>query len=93
MVEDGFNHRIRQEKFGELIHDLSIQYAIKNYQCPKILQEEVYVMREVKFKSENNNDKLTHKKRIKMEVVNEINLMRRVLHKHINMKSAISVVQ
>ena len=50
-------------------------------------------MRKEKFKSENNNDKSythTHKK----YVASEINQMKRVLHKHINMKkSAVSVVQ
>ena len=36
---------------------------------------------------------VTHKIRIKMEVVNKINRMRQVLHKHRNMKkSAIYVV-
>ena len=40
-----------KRKYGELIHDLSIQYAINNDQYPKTLQEAVYVMREVKFKS------------------------------------------
>ena len=36
------------------------------------------VVRKVKFKVENNNDKSNPQNRIKMEVVNEINLMRRV---------------
>ena len=44
-------------KYGELIHALSIQYAIKNGQYPKTLQEAVDVLRKVKFKAEKNNDK------------------------------------
>ena len=44
-------------KYGELIHDLYIQYAIKNYQYPKTLQEAVDVMGEIKSKAEKNNDK------------------------------------
>ena len=58
---------------------------IKNDPYPKTLQEEVDVMRKVKFIAENDNEKVTHKNRIKMEVVNEINLMRQVFHKCINM--------
>ena len=46
---------------------------IKNYQYPKTLQEEVDVIRKVKFKAEKNNEKVTHKNRIKMEVVSKIN--------------------
>ena len=52
-------------KYGKLIHDLSIQYAFNNNQYPKTLQEAVDVIRKEKFKVENNNDKLTHKSRIK----------------------------
>ena len=44
-------------KYGELIHDFYIQYAIKNGQYPYTLQEAVDVMRLVKFKAEKNNDK------------------------------------
>ena len=51
-----------KRKYGELIHVFSIQYAIKNNKYPKTTQEVVDVMRKVKFKSENNNDKSsTHK--------------------------------
>ena len=45
-----------KRKYGELRHDLSIQYAIKKNQYPKTLQEAVYIMRKVRFKEENNND-------------------------------------
>ena len=71
-------------KYGKLIHDLSVQYTIKNNQYPKTLQEAVDAMGRVKCKSENNNDKSnTHKK---MEVVSKINQMKQVLHKHRNLK-------
>ena len=43
-------------------------------------------MRKVKFKAEKIMIKLTHKNRIKMGVVKEINQMRRFLHKRITMK-------
>ena len=36
------------------------------------------IRRKVRFKDNNNNVKLTHKYGIKMEVVSEINQMRRV---------------
>ena len=52
-------------KYGELIHDLSIQYAIKNDQYPKTLLEAVDVMLKVKFKAENNNDKSNTQKQNK----------------------------
>ena len=45
-----------KRKYVELIHDLSIWYAIKNGQYPKTSQEIVDVMRKIKFKYENNND-------------------------------------
>ena len=51
MVGNVFNERIYKRKYGELIHNLSIQYAIKNDQYPKTLKEAVDVMRKVKFKS------------------------------------------
>ena len=43
------------------MNDLSIQYAIKNYQYPKTMQEEVGVMRKLKFKAEIIIIKVTHK--------------------------------
>ena len=43
-----------KRKYGELIYDFSIQYAIKNYQYPITLQEAVDVIRRGKFKVENN---------------------------------------
>ena len=46
-----------KKKYGELAHDLSIQYAINIDQYPKTLHEAVDVLRKVKFKIENNNDK------------------------------------
>ena len=61
-----------------MIHDFSIQYAIKNYQYMKTPQEAVNVMRKLKLKSENNNDKVTQKIIIKMEEVSMINQMKRV---------------
>ena len=51
-----------KRKYGELIHDFSIRYAFKNNQYPKTLQEAVGIMRQVKFKSENNNDKINTQK-------------------------------
>ena len=67
---------------------------INNYHHPKTLQEAVDVAQIVKFKSENNNDKRNTKNRIQMEVVNNINRMRRLFNKHINMKKiAIAVVK
>ena len=54
-----------KRKFGELIHDLSIQYVIKNDQYLKTLQKTVDVMRRVKFKSENNNDESNTQKQNK----------------------------
>ena len=39
-----------KRKYGELIHDLSIHYAIKNDQYPKTLQEAVDVMHKVNLK-------------------------------------------
>ena len=56
--------------YVELMHDLYIQYAIEKDLYPETLKEAVDVMRNVKFKSENNIDKVTQKSRIKMEVVN-----------------------
>ena len=54
--------RLDKRKYGELIHDLSIKYAIKKNQNQKTLQEAVDVMRKVKSKAEKNNDKInTHK--------------------------------
>ena len=74
-------------KYGELVNNFSIQYAIKNDQYPEKLQEEMYVMHKVKFKAEIIMIKVAHKNRIKMKVVNEINQMRQVLHKRRTMKN------
>ena len=54
-----------KRKYGELIHDFYIQYAIKNYQHWKKIQEELDVMRKVKFKAENYNDKSNTQKQNK----------------------------
>ena len=62
-----------KRKYGELIHGLSIQYAIKNDKYPKTLQEEVYFMSKMKFKAEKNNDKNNTQKIIKMGMANKIN--------------------
>ena len=51
-----------KRKDGELIYYFSIQYTIKNDQYPKTLQEAVDVMRKVKFRPENNNNKSNTKK-------------------------------
>ena len=42
-----FMRGLEKRKYGELIHDLSIQYAIKNNQYRKTLQETGYVMRKL----------------------------------------------
>ena len=47
------------------MHDFSIQYVIKKNQYPKTLQEEVDVIRKVKFKAEKNNYKSNTQKRNK----------------------------
>ena len=52
-----FMRGLDKRKYGELIHDLSIQYKIKNDQYTEKFQEAVDIMRKVKFNSENNNDK------------------------------------
>ena len=52
-----FMRRSDKREYGDLIHDFSIQYVIKNNQYPKTLQEAVDVMHNMKFKSENNNNK------------------------------------
>ena len=49
-----------QRKYGELIHDFSIQYAIKNNKYTKTLQKAVDVMLKVIIK--NNDKSKTHKK-------------------------------
>ena len=46
-------------------------------------------MRKVKFKSENNNNKSNTQNKMKMEVVSKINKIKRVFHKHINMKKVL----
>ena len=46
----------------------------------------MYVLHKVKFKPENDNDKVTHKTE-KMEVASETNRTRRGFHKHRNMKN------
>ena len=51
-----------KRKYGELIHDFPIRYAINNDQYPKTIQEAVYVMHKVKFKPEKNNDKSNTRK-------------------------------
>ena len=60
-----FMRGLEKRKYGELIHDLSIQYAIKNNQYRKTLQETGYVMRKLKFKPETNNDKSNTQKQNK----------------------------
>ena len=54
-----------QRKYGELIHDSSIQYAINNNQYPKTLQEAINVMHKVKFKTEKNSYKSNKQKQNK----------------------------
>ena len=44
------------------MNNLSIQYVIKNNEYPKTLQEELDGMRKVKFKSDNDNDKINTQK-------------------------------
>ena len=78
-----------KRKYGELIHNFSIQYLIKNNQYTKTLQEAVYVMLKLKFKSENNNDESNAQNRIKMKLAREINKTRKGLNKHINMKKGL----
>ena len=78
-----------KRKYGGLMRDLSIQYEIKNHLYPKKLQEVVDVMRKVRFKQKNNNDKSNTQKQNKMEVLSKINQMKQVLHKHIDMKTVI----
>ena len=67
-------------KYGELIHDFSIQHASKNNQYTEKLQEVVDLMRKVKFKSENNNDESNTQKKRKNGGGEQINQMKRVLH-------------
>ena len=47
------------------MNNLSIQYVIKNNEYPKTLQEELDGMRKVKFKSDNDNDKINTQKQNK----------------------------
>ena len=54
-----------KKKYEESIHDLSIQYVIKNNQYPKTLQKAVDVMRKIELKAENNNDKSNTQKQNK----------------------------
>ena len=54
-----------KKKYEESIHDLSIQYVIKNNQYPKTLQEAVDVRRKIELKAENNNDKSNTQKQNK----------------------------
>ena len=54
-------------KYGKLIHNFSIKYVINNYQYPKTLQDAVDVMRKVKFKAGNKNDKRNTQKYNKNE--------------------------
>ena len=74
MVKDGFHEKSDKRKYGELIHYFSIKYAIQNNRYIKTIQEAVDVMRK------------SNKIIIKTEVVIEINQMKQVFHKHINMK-------
>ena len=69
------------------MHDLSITYVINNDEYPKALQEAVDIMHKVKFKSEHNNEKSNTQKQNKMEVVSKVNRVKRVFHKHRNMKN------
>ena len=57
-----FMRESNKRKIGELIHDLSIQYVVKNDKYPKTMQEAVDVMRKVIFKAENSNDKINTQK-------------------------------
>ena len=52
-----------KRKYGDLIHDLSIQYAFKNDQYTKTLQEGVDNRCPARFKVEKNNDKSTTQKK------------------------------
>ena len=52
-------------KYGELINDFDIQYAIKNDKYPKTLQEAVDIRHKVKYKLQNNNDKSNKQKQNK----------------------------
>ena len=54
-----------KRKYVKLIHELSIEYATKNYQYPKTLQEAVDIMRHVKFKEESKNDNSNTQKKNK----------------------------
>ena len=65
MFNDGINQSIRLEKIWGINHDFSFHYAIKNDQYSKTLQEAVNVMRGVKFKANNNNDKSKKKTELK----------------------------
>ena len=56
-------------KYGELIHDFSIQYTMNTNQYQKKLHEAVDGTRKVKFKPEKNNDRINTKNSINMEVV------------------------
>ena len=67
-----------KRKYGELIHDFSIHYAIKKYKYLKIFREAVDVMHKVRFKTEKNNDESDTQKHNKIEVVSELNKMIRV---------------
>ena len=75
-------------KYGEFIHNFFIQYVIKKNKYPKTLQEAVCVMRNVKFKPENKNDKSNTQKQNKNVGVeknksNETNFAQ--THKHENL--------
>ena len=45
-----------KRKYGEFVHDFSIQYEMKNYQYPKTMQEALNIVHKAKLKTENNND-------------------------------------
>ena len=59
-----FMRGLDKRKYGELIHDFSIKYTIKKNQNLKTLKEVMDFMRKVKFKAENNNDKINTQKSI-----------------------------
>ena len=60
-----FTRCLDKRKYGELIHDLSIQYEIKRDQYLKSPQELVDVWRKMIFKAENINDKSNTQKQNK----------------------------
>ena len=53
-----------KRKYGESIHNFSIQYLIKNNQYPKTLQEAVYVMHKLNLNKKIIIIKVTRKKNL-----------------------------